>query len=52
MQTIKYLILKMKTFLLSESPMIFPWWFMIYYFSGLSYILIIYVMILMNIYKG
>ena len=51
MKIIKYLFLKLKTFALSESPYLFPWWMVILYFSVWSYSLTLILMIFTNVFK-
>lgn len=51
MKTIKYLILKLKAFALSESPYLLPWWGTILYFSVCSYCMALALFILISAYK-
>jgi len=51
MKTIKYLILKLKTIALSDSPIFFPWWFLILYCSLWSYTMIISIIVIIDTYR-
>ena len=51
MKTIKYLYLTLKAFALSDSPLFFPWWMVILYFSVWSSSMTLVHMIFTNAFK-
>ena len=51
MQTIKYLFLKLITFVKSKSPIGFPWWALIPYVAIISYCWIMSIRILIKLYS-